>query len=337
VLNAALLPELEFQMVWINNSNATAIDVQVTDVIPAGTTYVAGSLTCIPDSPLTTSAGAVTPPLNTGVANCAYDAANNRIQWQGNIAPDPGATSAATAANEMTITFRVTVLAGVNQVNNQGSSLTDTDGDTPSDFTDEITAASVSISNIASWNRGGGGGGGQGDPGTLPATGYPPGVVTTLPAQPEESRYLDLGDMWLEIPALGVKLPIVGVPQAQDGEWDVTWLWDQAGWLQGTAFPTWQGNSVLTSHVYQSNGLPGPFISLGRLRWGDLVIVHAFGDRYIYEVRSNEILRPNDVSVLDHEERAWLTLLTCMNYQEHENRYAYRIAARAVLVKVAPE
>ena len=333
VLNAELLPELEWRMVWINDSNTAAIDVQITDAIPAGTTFVPGSLTCVPTGG-SSSAAVVTAPLNPAFPNCAYDSTNNRIQWQGNIDPDPGAIDETTAANEIVITFRVTVLAGVNQVNNRGSSLTDRNGDTS--FADETTSASVSVSNLVIWRRGGGAGA-SGDPGTLPATGYPPGVVSTLPAQPEESRYQDLGDVWLEIPALGVKLPVVGVPQAKDGGWDVTWLWDQAGWLQGTAFPTWQGNSVLTSHVYLSNGLPGPFISLARLRWGDLVVVHAFGDRYIYEVRSEEVLQANDVSVLGHEEHAWLTLLTCMNYQEREDRYANRIAVRAVLIKVVPE
>ena len=40
VLNAVGLPELEWKMTWINNTNAAAINVQITDPIPAGTTYV---------------------------------------------------------------------------------------------------------------------------------------------------------------------------------------------------------------------------------------------------------------------------------------------------------
>ena len=44
VLSATNLPELEWQMNWINNSNAAVINVQITDPIPLGTTFVAGSL-----------------------------------------------------------------------------------------------------------------------------------------------------------------------------------------------------------------------------------------------------------------------------------------------------
>ncbi len=73
--------------------------------------------------------------------------------------------------------------------------------------------------------------------------------------------YLAEGDITLEIPSLGVKIPIVGVPK-RDGTWNVSWLEDQAGWLEGSAFPSWNGNSVLTAHVYKFNGQPGPFINL---------------------------------------------------------------------------
>ena len=48
--------------------------------------------------------------------------------------------------------------------------------------------------------------------------------------------------MTLEIPSLGVTMPVVGVPETFDG-WDVSWLGEDAGWLAGTAYPTWEGNS----------------------------------------------------------------------------------------------
>ena len=61
--------------------------------------------------------------------------------------------------------------------------------------------------------------------------------------------------IYLEIPKLGVYTEIVGIPYTESG-WDVTWLWKQAGYLQGTAFPTWKGNTVLTSHVQYPLGDP---------------------------------------------------------------------------------
>ena len=176
------------------------------------------------------------------------------------------------------------------------------------------------------------------DPGVrvLPATGFAPNKVTVLPQQPANLMYADLGDVWLEIPNLGVRASIVGVPRSA-GAWDVDWLWEQAGWLQGTAFPTWRGNSVVTGHVYLPSGTPGPFVGLDKLRWGNQIIVHAFGQRHIYEVQTSHIIVPKDVSVLEHEEQAWLTLVTCKGYSAMDDSYRYRIAVRAVLVKVEAE
>ncbi|MFZ5911268.1 MAG: sortase domain-bontaining protein [Chloroflexota bacterium] len=175
-----------------------------------------------------------------------------------------------------------------------------------------------------------------GEQAELPETGFAPGRVTALPEQPLDYKYAQYGDLWLEIPKLGVKASIVGVPRLDNG-WDVKWLWDQAGWLQGTSFPTWEGNSVVTGHVYLPDGQAGPFVDLGKLRWGDQVIVHAYGGRYIYEVRTNHIVRPNAISPFKHEDTAWLTLLTCLGYDEGSNTYKNRIETRAVLIKVESE
>jgi LPXTG-site transpeptidase (sortase) family protein len=111
----------------------------------------------------------------------------------------------------------------------------------------------------------------------------------------------------------------------------------QAGWLEGSAFPSWNGNSVLTGHVYLSNGLPGPFVNLNRLKYGDRIIIHAYGQKYIFEVSENKVVEPNDTSVLKHEEKPWLTLLTCKEYDEKTNTYRKRVAVRAVLVSVTWE
>jgi len=61
--------------------------------------------------------------------------------------------------------------------------------------------------------------------------------------------------------------------------WDVTWLEDNVGWLNGTAFPSWDGNSVLTAHVTDSNGLPGPFANIKKLKYGDQIIILMFGEK----------------------------------------------------------
>ena len=104
-------------------------------------------------------------------------------------------------------------------------------------------------------------------------------------------------------------------PESEEGGWNLTWLGQQAGWLQGTAFPTWKGNSAITAHVYDANGEPGPFADLHQLKWGDQIIVNAFGQKYIYEVRSIDAwVDPEDSSAIPPEDYPWLTLITCKGY-----------------------
>ncbi len=137
----------------------------------------------------------------------------------------------------------------------------------------------------------------------------------------------------MEIPDLGISLPIVSVPQSDQG-WDLTWLWNQAGWLEGTAYPSWYGNTVITGHAYLSNGLPGPFVGLGKLTWGDEIILYAHGLKYTYQVRIRNLVSPYDLSILDHKDQDWLTLFTCQEYNETTGQYNWRQVIQAILTDV---
>jgi LPXTG-site transpeptidase (sortase) family protein len=172
---------------------------------------------------------------------------------------------------------------------------------------------------------------------TLPATGFAPGRISALPIQ--AAPYADLGDLWLEIPSLGVKTTIVGVPQSDDETaWDVSWLGNQAGWLNGTAFPSWSGNSVITGHVWDANNKPGLFVNLKQLKYGDQVKIHAWGQVYTYEVRDAQLVSPANVdTALQHEDQAWVTLVTCEDFSPLNAKYSYRRIVRSVLVRVTAE
>ena len=168
----------------------------------------------------------------------------------------------------------------------------------------------------------------------LPDTGFAPGKVTMLPDQPKGKSFSAYDELSLSIPSLHVNTPIVGVPKSRNS-WDVTWLGDRAGWLNGTAFPTWEGNSVITGHVYLANGLPGPFLNIGKLKYGDRVIIHAYGKDYTYEVRSVRTIKPWEVStVMRHQDQSWVTLLTCKGFNEDTGEYDQRTVVRAVLISV---
>jgi LPXTG-site transpeptidase (sortase) family protein len=167
----------------------------------------------------------------------------------------------------------------------------------------------------------------------LPLTGFAPGQVSRLPGQPVKKQYQELGNLWLEIPRLNVRAPIVGVPLNGE-DWDLTWLGDQAGYLNGTAYPTHAGNSFITAHVYTPDGRPGVFASLQTLQWGDQIRIHLDDQIYIYQIQSVMTVSPGDHSIFKHEELPWLTLITCKDYDPITRSYIHRVAVRAVLLQV---
>lgn len=171
----------------------------------------------------------------------------------------------------------------------------------------------------------------------MPDTGFAPGRITSLAAQPAEKAYRAMSDLRLEIPALRLDASIVGVPVSADG-WALDWLGRDLGYLQGTAFPGWAGNSVLTGHVYLPDGSPGPFAGLKNLRYDEKVVLHSYGQRYTYAVRSVTQIDSSDVeSVFAHEDLSWLTLVTCQDFDEQTNEYRARLLVRAVLISVEDE
>ena len=322
IFDADHMPHLLWRMVWINNHNSANINTQIRDTIPVGTVFDAGSLTCEERGSSTRT-------------DCLYDAGANQVYWAGTIGPDRGATTEATANNEVVITFTVTVPGTTMQVNNQSPSLTDTDDD--SDFTDETTTASVSNSNLAVWTRytsrprSGNSSDDDVNAKSLPASGFTPGITTILPDEPE-GLYSAIPSLKMEIPALGLTSDIVGV-YSFNGEWDVSWLGNRLGYLEESAFPTFNGNSVITGHVFDAQGKPGPFNKLSTLKYGDRFTVTSFGQKYTYEVRDVLSVASDDIkAAFKHEERSWITLMTCQGYDEKNNSYTSRVLVRAVLI-----
>jgi LPXTG-site transpeptidase (sortase) family protein len=91
---------------------------------------------------------------------------------------------------------------------------------------------------------------------------------------------------------------------------------------------------VLTAHAVNADGKPGVFSSLKYLKSGEYIFVYNLGYRYTYQVVSNKFVQPDDITVLKHEDKAYLTLITCDAYNEKTGTYLRRIAVRAVLVDV---
>lgn len=168
----------------------------------------------------------------------------------------------------------------------------------------------------------------------LPRTGFAPGRITNLIDQPAMKRY-DTSPLRLTIPSMNVSLEVFGVPRT-DGFWDVTWLGKNAGYIEGSAYPMQEGNSIITAHVWDEYNNPGPFFGLKELKYGDRFMLTAYGKTYIYEVRESERIAETEVDQLmtPKESGIWTTLMTCEAYDEGTARYDYRRFVRAVLIEI---
>ncbi|MGD8604296.1 MAG: sortase, partial [Anaerolineales bacterium] len=303
------------------STDADAFDLVLTDTMPTGLNYVIGSEAC--------NLGAQNPDAcsydpGTGILRAEWNSPNDflisggpaQIQFQAALAHLPPDTD---VRNDVLLLW--TSLPGdfssPQSIYNSLSTERRYDPLSPVDVYG--VAASVNVSTPA-----------------LPDTGFAPGQVTLLPKQPPAFEYKAMDGMWVEIPSLGIGRSVVGVPLDESG-WNLTWLWDNIGHLAGTAYPGWAGNTALTGHVYLPNGLPGPFVHLDRLQWGDEVWLHANGQVYVYQVRQLLHTRPDNLSVLEHEDYDWITLITCEFYDQDSGAYLSRLVVRAVLVEVRPE
>ncbi len=327
------LPLLQWNMVWINDSNIVAIIAQVSDPIPQNSTFyddgVPNGTTLPADAPAGSTTNGVACGPEEGYAGtgttttyCYYEGPTaeylrGRIIWVGTLGPDLGATNVDEADDELYISFHVRVNNRQKDVYNVAEIGADLDGDGDIED-DEIVVADASDR----WEAE-----------LLPDTGFAPGVITILPEQPIAKLYTSSG-IEVEIPALDVRAEVVTVP-FENGTWDVTWLGDSVGYLEGSAYPTWNGNTVLTAHNWTPLDQPGLFVNINRLGYGDTIIVHAFGMTYTYEVRSQRLVNAKALDeVFEHEELDWVTLMTCFGYDELTGDYRYRRIVRAVLVNV---
>ena len=299
-------------------STTDAFDVVVTDILPPSLEYVPGSVVYAGLAPTTPAA----PAYPGATSNLVFQwdlfplGATSTITFDARLLSAPAANTASVAWTSLPIDPGVGGLPVQFSVHNVEST------ERWYDPLDAVNVYGVSATVTINGRL----------PNDLPDTGFAPFVKTDMTNFAPE-QYSQTDGLIVEVPSLGIKMPIVGVP-LKNGEWNVSWLGNQAGWLEGSAFPSWSGNSVLTGHVYGYNGLPGPFFNLGKLKYGDKIVIHAYGAEYVYEVRSSEVVKPDDASVMKHEEKSWLTLLTCKEYDAKTNTYKKRLMIRAVLVSV---
>lgn len=77
------------------------------------------------------------------------------------------------------------------------------------------------------------------------------------------------------------------------------------GRITTTAIPGQNGNAVVTAHRDTF------FRHIVELKKGDEIIVRRNGERMVFEMSGNRIVKPTDISVLKQTEDPQLTLITC--------------------------
>jgi LPXTG-site transpeptidase (sortase) family protein len=326
-------PKLEWSITWINNSNIVPIETEMSDPIPSGATFMNDGVSSgypMPagDQPEGSTASGVrctVDPLSTqsSTTYCYYEGPTleyprGRVIWVGTLGPDLGASTAEQAVNEVTIDFAVRVSGGTLRMQNVATLGVDLDG---SGSIDETEVEVVSSSR--SWEAE-----------ELPQTGFAPGRLTVLPTQPLDLAY-DPTYVTLSIPDINVSASVTTVP-FRNGAWDVTWLGNEVGYLEGSAYPTWNGNTVLTAHNTTAYNEAGLFADLSQLRYGDQFTIHAYGQTYTYEVREKLVVSQSNLSAAFKEQRLdWVTLMTCADFSEADGEYVNRLLVRAVLISVS--
>lgn len=88
----------------------------------------------------------------------------------------------------------------------------------------------------------------------------------------------------LDIPAIGVDVPLIGLGTTSAGELEVPADYQQVGWFTGGAAPGHTGPAVIAGHVDSTDG-PAPFFRLRNLTAGDEVFVRsADGTQHTFRV-----------------------------------------------------
>jgi LPXTG-site transpeptidase (sortase) family protein len=133
----------------------------------------------------------------------------------------------------------------------------------------------------------------------------------------------------ITFPGPGIFAPIVEALRVPGG-WEMRNLGDSVGHLQGTAWiDDPQGNIVLTGHVENALGEPGPFAPLSQAKVGDRIILSEGGVQKWYEVVAVEQAAPDDLHYLTQNSDPRLTLITCAAWDVETQSYLKRLVVIA--------
>jgi LPXTG-site transpeptidase (sortase) family protein len=179
---------------------------------------------------------------------------------------------------------------------------------------------------------------------TLPAYLFgTPRAVETLPSFPIPTPTLapEGGDsntpdtspiVRIVIPSLEVDAKVAYVPF--DGQtWMIQGLREEVAWMGNTSWPGLGGNTGLAGHITVQGLGNGPFRYLGDILQNDVVYLYTEENIYTYSVREKQVVDQADLSVIDPTDKAQITLITCLEWDEELEIYIKRLAITADLVR----
>jgi LPXTG-site transpeptidase (sortase) family protein len=159
-----------------------------------------------------------------------------------------------------------------------------------------------------------------------PAATYTPRPAPTPTPVPGPGR--------LAISAIKLDQQTVIVP-ITDGAWDISELGDSVGWLANTGrMPGDDLAMVFTAHATISALINGPFARLWTIKTGEELVYTWQGTDYVYVVREQWIVAPNDVGQLFVRDGNVLLLVTCNIWSSDGNIFTNRLVVSAELVRV---
>ncbi len=141
------------------------------------------------------------------------------------------------------------------------------------------------------------------------------------------------------IPSLNVNEKVVNVP-IKDGEWDISRLSGNIGWLEATGDKP-DGNLAMAfiGHVTVSSVQKGPFANLWTIKPLTEIVYRNGGVDFVYNVETVSPAKPNETAKLFQRKKDHILLVTCTDYNFLTEKYDGRLIVDAVLTqrRIAPK
>lgn len=164
---------------------------------------------------------------------------------------------------------------------------------------------------------------------TLAAILQPTAIPTTAQVTP-----ISVNKLRIVSPKASLSTAITSLYFTPTGEnWDLTYLDNFAGHLEGTPEIGMGGNYVLAGHVELGDGKAGPFKYINGLKRGDEIMIYSESPEkpfvIRYKVTEVKEVEPDEISVIRNHGYEELTLITCDNWDQATGEYLTRVIVHA--------